>query len=252
MAQNDDLLLLLSKVNDAITISENKYMVKSVGFLTPSERVYIEKNIRKPLDSKLIYFGGYDDAERVLFIVCPEYIDEETAKEEISALSVKARNLSEMSHRDFLGSLMGLGIKREMVGDIVLMEDRCVIFVRSEIKEYILANLEKIGRHGIEISSCDIKENLIPQKKTEEISGTVSSIRLDSVLSTALKTSRSKAVELILGKAVLVNFEETENISKTLSEGDIISVRKKGRFKLSHIGGLTRKGRYSVVIEKYI
>ncbi len=252
MPQKDETKLLLSKAQDTIDICENKYMVKSVGFLTPSERVFLQKSLKKPYSAKTMFFGGYDEAERTLFIAFPEYVSEEEAKEELCALCVTARNLGEMSHRDFLGSLMGLGIKREMVGDIVLSEDRCIIFVRSEIKDYILTNLEKIGRDGILVSLCENYENLIPKKKTEEIRGTVSSVRLDSVLATALKTSRSKAVSLILGKVVSVNWEETENVSKTLSEGDIISVKGKGRFKLSHLNGQTKKGRDSIVIEKYV
>ncbi len=252
MTQNDDLKLLLSKADDAVTISENKYMVKAVGFLTPSERVYLEKNCKKPIDGRIVFFGGYDEAERTLMLAVPEYVSDEDAKSEISALLVKARNLSEMSHRDFLGSLMGLGIKREMVGDILVFEDKCIIFVRSEIREYILSNLEKIGRHGIEISAMNVDEIEIPQRKTEEIDGTVAGIRLDSVLSVALKTSRSRAAELIVGGLVSLNWEETDSVSKNLSEGDIISVRGKGRFKVSRIGGLTRKGRYSISVERYI
>ena len=252
MTPNDELKLLLSKADDAVTISENKYMVKSVGFLTPAERVFIEKNVKKPFDGRIIWFGGYADAERTLMLAVPEYISDEDAEAEVSAILIRARNLKEMSHRDFLGSLMGLGFKREMVGDILVFEDRCIIFVRSEIRDYILTNLEKIGRHGIEISSCELNEVEIPQRQTEEIGGTVAGIRLDSVLSVALKTSRSRAAELITGGLVSLNWEETENVSKSLSEGDIISVRGKGRFKVSCIGGLTRKGRYSITVERYI
>ena len=199
-----------------------------------------------------MYFGGYPEAERVLMLAVPEYLSDEDAEKEISALQIKARNLSEMSHRDFLGSLMGLGIKREMVGDSLVFEDRCIIFVRSEIQDYILSNLEKIGRHGIDIQPCNLNEVDIPEKQTEEIDGTVAGIRLDSVLSVALKTSRSRATEFITGGLVSLNWEETDNISKGLSEGDIISVRGKGRFKVSRIGGLTRKGRYSITVERYI
>ncbi len=252
MTQNDELKLLLSKADDAVTISENKYMVKSVGFLTPAERVFIEKNVKRPVGGRIIWFGGYSDAERMLMLAVPEYISDEEVEAEVSALLIRARNLSEMSHRDFLGSLMGLGIKREMVGDILVLEDRSIIFVRSEIKEYILTNLEKIGRHGIEIQSCQPNEVEIPQKQTEEIDGTVAGIRLDSVLSVALRTSRSRAAELITGGLVSLNWEETDNVSKGLSEGDVISVRGKGRFKVSRIGGLTRKGRYSISVERYI
>lgn len=252
MTQGDDLKILLSKAEDAVSLSENKYMTKSVGFLTPSERVFLEKNCRKPVDGRTVFYGGYDDAERTLMVVLPEYADDEEYKSEISPLLITARNLAEMSHRDFLGSLMGLGIKREMVGDILVLEDRCIIFVRKEIKDYILSNLDKVGRHGIMISACETDEVKIPPKKTEKISGTVATVRLDSVLSVALKTSRSRALEYITGGLVSLNWEETDNVSKMLTEGDVISVRGKGRFKVSCIGGLTKKGRYSILVDKYI
>lgn len=252
MTQNDELKLLLSRANDAVSISENKYMVKSVGFLTPAERVFLQKYAKRPIGGQILYFGGYAEAERTLFIAVPEYFEESAAKEEIAALKVTGRNIKEMNHRDFLGSLMGLGIKRSMVGDILVFEDKCIIFVKSEISGYIVSNLEKIGRNGINISQCDIDELEIPPKKTEEISGTVAGIRLDSVLSVALKTSRSKAAELICGGAVSLNWEETDSVSKTVCEGDMISVKGKGRFKVKRIGDLTKKGRYAAVIEKYI
>ncbi len=252
MTPSDGLKLLLSRINDAVYLAENKYTVKAVGFLTPSEAAYVKRNMPKPAVCKAVYFGGYDEAERTLFIALPEYFDEEAVQEEIAVIKVTGCNISEISHRDVLGSLMGLGIKREMVGDILVFEDKCLIFVRSEIADYILSNLEKIGRNGINASLCNIAEVDIPQKKTEEISGTVAGIRLDSVLSVALKTSRSKAAVLIESGAVSLNWEETDNASKGLNEGDILSVKGKGRFKLSRIGDLTKKGRYAVIVEKYI
>lgn len=252
MTQNDDLKLLLSRANDAVSISENKYMVKAVGFLTPAEAAYLMRNAKLPIGGRVVYFGGHKEAERTLFIVIPEYLDDAAAKEEISALNITGRNLREMNHRDFLGSLMGLGIKREMVGDILVFEDKCIIFVRSEIADYIVSNLDKIGRNGVNVSISKVDEIEIPPRRTESISGTVAGIRLDSVLSVALKTSRSKAAEFITGGVVSLNWEETESVSKSVSEGDIISVKGKGRFKVSRIGDLTKKGRYGIVIEKYV
>lgn len=252
MTSNDELKLLLSKANDAVTISENKYMVKSVGFLTPGERGFVEKNVKRPIDGRIVFFGGYDEAERTLMIVLPPYAGSEEAAEEVLALSVKARFFNELSHRDFLGSLMGLGIKREMIGDIVLLENEGIIFVKPEIGEYITSNLEKVGRHGVEITACKAEIIKIPPKKTEKITGTVSGVRIDSVLGVALKTSRSRAAELIQSGAVSLNWEEIQSVSKGLSSGDIISVKGKGRFKLSEIGGLTRKGRYAITVERYI
>lgn len=252
MTQNDDLNLLLRRADDAVTISENKYMVKAVGFLTPAERVYLQRNVKRPMDGRILYFGGYPDAERTLLIALPEYIDDFAARDEIAALSITGRDIGGLTHRDFLGSLMGLGIKRETVGDILVFEDKCLVFVKKEIADYIVSNLSKIGRSGVKIAVSDVDEVEIPPKKTEEISGTVAAARLDSVLAVACRTSRSKAVEYITGGAVSVNWEETDNVSKILSENDIISVKGKGRFKVSRIGGLTKKGRYGVTIEKYI
>lgn len=252
MTEKDELKLLKSRADDAILIAENKYTVKSVGFLTPAERVVLQKNCAKPHGGKVLYFGGYEEAERTLFVALPEYFEDEDAKDEIALLVATGRNITEMSHRDFLGSLMGLGIKREMVGDILLFEDKCLIFVKREIADYIIGNLEKIGRNGIKIEKAELGDFEIPPKRTEEIGGTVAGVRLDCVLSVALKTSRSKTVEYIASGKVTVNWEETENVSKMLSEGDILSVKGKGRYKLSKIGDLTKKGRYSIVVERYI
>ncbi len=252
MTANDELYLLLRRANDAVKISEEKYMVKTVGFLTPAERVFLQKNADRPQGGRIIYFGGYAEAERTLFAAVPEYIDDSAVRDETALLSITGRNLENLTHRDFLGSLMGLGIKREMVGDILVLVGRCLIFVRREIAPYILSNLDRIGRDGVKIEIADVKDIEIPPKKTEVISGTVAGIRLDSVLSVACKTSRAKAAEYITGGAVSVNWEETENVSKGLKEDDVISVKGKGRFKVSRIGGVTKKGRFSVTVEKYI
>ena len=252
MTVNDELNLLLRRANDAVKISEDKYMVKTVGFLTPAERVFLQKNADKPTDGRIIYFGGYPEAERTLFAAVPQYIEDDAVWNEVALLSVTGRNIENMTHRDFLGSLMGLGIKREMVGDILVLASRCLIFVRREIAPYILSNLDRIGRDGVKIEIADFNDIEIPPRKTEEISGTVAGIRLDAVLSIACKTSRAKAAEYITGGAVSVNWEETENVSKGVKENDVISVKGKGRFKVSRIGGLTKKGRYGVTVEKYI
>lgn len=251
MTLNDEQNRLLRRAKDALSISENKYMIKSVGFLTPFEAEFLKRNIKAPMGVSVRYIGGYAEAERTLFTVVPEYLEDE-ADNEIAVLLAEARNLSQMTHRDFLGSLMGLGIKRETIGDILVYEDKCLIFVRREMADYIVSNLTKIGRDGINITVCDVKDVDVAPKKTEEISGTVSSARLDAVLSLALKTSRAKAAELITGGAVSLNWNEELSVSKSVCEGDVLSVKRFGRFKVGSIGDLTKKGRYKAVILKYV
>ena len=165
-------------------------------------------------------------------------------------LECTGRDLEGLSHRDYLGSLMGLGIVRESIGDILVLPDKAFVFIKPEQTEYILQNLTKIGRRGIRLRLCDIGEVELPERACKEISTTVSA--LDSVITSAIGTSRGKAAEVIRGGSVTVNWEEVEELSKVLKEGDVFSVRGFGRFCLSHVGGTTRKGRQSIIISRYL
>lgn len=245
--------LVVSKVFDAVQISERQYVEKTVGFLDPHQvRVAsAELSGKVPFDMKTEFFGGYDEAERCMFICCPEYIEPDYDSL-ISVLEITGRDISELSHRDYLGSLMGLGIKRENIGDILPFDDKCIVFVKPEMKGYIADNLTKIGRHGISIRVGSLSEIKIPRKKTQFMRETVSSLRLDCIVSAALNISRSKAAELIKAERVNLNFETANSVSDIVNEGDLISVRTFGRFKLTEICGITRKGRNSIIIEKYI
>jgi len=181
----------------------------------------------------------------------PEFFEEEY-KEEISVLEITGRNINELSHRDFLGSLMGLGVERKTVGDILVYEDRAYVFILKDMEDYILENVDKIGRHGVKIRSIMPDELTLPEKKTEEISGTVSAPRLDAVVALCTRLSRGKASELIETDKVSVNWEVKNNVSLSLKDGDLISIRGYGRFKLDKINGLSRKGRIHITILKYI
>ncbi|MEG1441195.1 MAG: YlmH/Sll1252 family protein, partial [Oscillospiraceae bacterium] len=240
--------LIISRAEDAIQISEKRYSIKSIGFLSPHQRVVIQNNLHPPLDINIAFFGGFDGAERTLFVSSPEYLEVEYA-DIISVLEITGRDISELSHRDFLGSLLSLGIKREKIGDILPCGEKAFVFVRSDIAEYIVSNMNKIGNRGIHVKITDPNEAQIPEKEIKEISGTVSSLRLDSVLALAMGTSRSKVVEIIKSDKVSVNWEASDDVSLNIKENDIISVRGFGRIKLSHVGGITRKGRHSIIID---
>ena len=248
----DEEKLLIRRAEDAVDIASRNYTVSAVGFLNEAEAALLKRNSFKSDEVKIVYFGGFEEAERTLFMAVPEYADENEIKGKITALMCTGRNISGLSHRDFLGSLMGLGIERRLVGDILTFPNKCLIFVKSEIADYIIQNITKIGREGVSISKYAADEIDVPKRRTEEISASVASLRLDAVLSEALKTSRGRAAEVISSGAVSLNFEETDNLSKNISAGDILSVRKFGRFKIKEIGGTTRKGRLKIVIEKYI
>ena len=144
--------LIVSKAFDTVSIAERQYICKTMGFLNPHQAAVVRREISRkiPSDIGVEFYGGYKDAERCLFICFPEYLEPDYDSI-ISVLEITARDIDKMSHRDYLGSLMGLGIKRENIGDILPLEDRCYIFTKSDISGYIIDNLLKIGRHGVKI-----------------------------------------------------------------------------------------------------
>lgn len=239
--------LLLSRAEDALRIAEKRYEVKTLGFLTPRERMLLKTQLLPNSDMSMLFDGGYDEAERTLLVCFPEFIVP-NRDEYLDLIECTGRDTAELSHRDYLGSLMGLGIVRESIGDILVLEDRAMFFVKPEITEYILQNLTKIGRCGVHLKRCSANDAEIPQPKEKEIETTVSSLRLDSIVSAAAGVSRSRSAELIQSSAVAVNWESVSEPSVTLKEGDVFSVRGFGRMKLLRIGGRTRKGRLSVTI----
>ncbi|MBR5152905.1 MAG: RNA-binding protein [Clostridia bacterium] len=243
--------LLLSKAEDTMRIAQKRYSVKTLGFLNPVERLFLTRNLLPDADMQVIFNGGYPDAERTLLVCAPDFL-EPLPEEYLSVLECSGRDLETLTHRDYLGSLMGLGIVRESIGDILVADGKGFIFVKPSQVPYILQNLTKIGRHGIRIRECNIDEVVIPEPDTKEIQTTVSSLRLDSVLAAATNLARGKAAELIQAGLVTVNWETEEEVSCMLKEGDMLSVRGYGRIRLTSVGGLTRKGRQAIVVSRYV
>ena len=252
MNQGFDEKLLLAKARDVVELSERYCSLKHTEFLTPSEAQTIKNNYIHGLESVQAFVGGYEDAERVMFISYPDFLTDIDEGEFLCALIITGRDIESLSHRDYLGSLLGLGIKREKIGDILVSPDGTIVFSASDISDYIINNLTKIGRSGIHIERkniCDIK---VPEKKTETIRGTVQSVRFDAVLSTALRLSRGKAMQLIEAEKATVNWNECLQGSYSMKEGDVFSVRGYGRFRLERIDGPTKKGRVGIEILKYV
>lgn len=244
---------LISRAEDLLDMAQRQYTCKHSGFLSPHERIVLQRNLKAPRDIKTDYFGGYDEAERSVLLCYPDDFElSDFGIPPITSLLIEGKDLERLNHRDYLGSLLGLGLKREKIGDILSDGKRCYIFVLEEIAPYILLNLSKIGSAGIQLKQISLDEVKVPEKKTQAIEGTVSSLRLDNVLSLALNTSRSKAVEYLRSGRVMLNWEPEENVSKTLKEGDMLSIRGFGRVKLTAVGGKTRKDRTHISLAKYV
>jgi len=251
MENGIDEKLLIARAADTAMLCERQYTIKTMGFLTPAESAIISRNMPSG-DVKRLFYGGYDEAERKLFVAMPEYADESDLDEFITALEITGREIGNLSHRDFLGSLLGLGLKREKIGDILVYEDKTVVFVLSDIADYIVLNLQKIGRCGVKVQKKTLGETELPQRRSETFCVTVASMRFDCVIAAATRLSRTKVVELLASGRVALNWLECKNASATVKTGDVFSIRGMGKFCVGNEIRETKKGRLAVEIEKML
>ena len=253
IANSIDDKLLIAKILDKAKKSEYAQVQVSSDFLDPGRISLVEKALSFCNDVNYTVYGGYIGAERKAVIFYPEFMEDSIDYSDIFYnLSIKPKNMGNMNHRDFLGSLLGLGIKREKIGDILVKEDHCNVIVMADICDYIKFNLEKVGNTGVEVDTCDLEELQFFEPKLRDIKATVASLRLDSVAGAGFGLSRSKIADLIKGDKVNLNWQTTDNVSKMIKQGDIISIKGKGRIVVENIGGVTKKGRISVLIKKFI
>lgn len=240
----DDYRLLISRVDDLVYKSYTEDYV-FLGFINELEVSQVHNYLNK-LKVEHSFYGGYPNASRVFLYIGDAYTD----YSEIKALRIILKGKEELSHRDFLGSLMGLGISRESVGDIVLINDGAVAFVRSEVYSYIIDNLTSVGRQGVKLSEYnENRESLGSLKEETEI--LLTSMRVDNFITSVCKCSRQTAIEYIENDKVFVNYSCVSKPSKTLDFDDIVSIRGFGKYKIGAILRKTKSDRIVLSVLQY-
>lgn len=253
IAQTVEDRLLLAKVWDKINAGLRKNIPASTCFLSPRE-LDMTRYLFGDLPG-LHPFGGYGDAERKILCWFPDYLEEDALYDEDSPLMCLRATFwdgDSPSHRDFLGALMGAGIARETVGDICVSKGSCDFFVTAEIAPYILQNFTSAGRTHLHLERVPLSEVVIAEPEVKEIRDTVASLRLDSILSSGFRIGRGAAAQYITTGKAAIDGLPCEKPDKTVAEGMKISVRGLGKIRLKAVGGQTKKGRISVVIDRYI
>ena len=201
-------------------------------------------------------YGGYDEAERRMLVCVPRDLplnDEEAAEGLLRVLRVRLPAISrELSHRDYLGSLLGLGIDRRLTGDILVRPDGADILIVPGIEEFLLKELHRIGSVEVKTEAVSAGELIIPVARVEFIKDSVSSVRLDSIVSSAFRISRGKAAEAVRRGLVSVDHAECVKPDAAVHEGSSIVLKGKGKAVLEETGGESRKGRIRIVIKRYI
>ncbi|MDF2593780.1 MAG: hypothetical protein K0R69_121 [Clostridia bacterium] len=197
-------------------------------------------------------FGGYEEAERQMLGFFPGYETDFLFPIDCLKVNVKTGIGRALSHRDFLGALLGLGIERDTIGDIMIKPFGAYIIIKDIMTEYISYMMTSIGRyHTIEISAIELRELKIDKPETKEINTTVASLRTDAVLSAAFGLSRGTCTKLIQNDKAKCNGTDISP-SHLLKQGDVVTLRGYGKMKLKQINGITKKERLHICIEKYI
>ena len=158
----------------------------------------------------------------------------------------------ELSHRDILGAFMGMGCKREILGDIIFIPEGAQFVADKSFTTYIMNNLTQIGSAPVSLTEITEADLLQKEEKVKVISATVAALRLDAVAAAGYGVSRSRMADEIKGQNVKVNWKEAKNAAQPVSEGDIISFRSRGRVEVAEIRGTTKKGRLSITLKRYI
>lgn len=253
IAKNAEDRVLLAKIWDKITAGMRKNIPANTGFLTLRELELCRYLFGR--QEGLLSFGGYEGAERQMLIYLPEYLDKDSLYEEDAPLVCLRATFYDgdtPTHRDFLGALMGEGIAREIVGDICVGKGQCNFFVTAEIAPYILQNFTGAGRTKLHLEQIPLSEVIVPKPETKEIRDTVASLRLDSIISSGFRIGRSSAAQYVSAGKAAINGLPCEKPDKAVDAGDKISVRGLGKICLRSVNGQTKKGRISVVIDRYI
>ena len=229
-------------------------------FLNLNEQNILHSSPKDRLYTGVIVFGGYDFAERQMAAFIPDALslrdikDLDIFQSEISVLHISPLNkkYSEaLSHRDYLGAILNLGIERGMIGDILITDSEAIVFVKMQMQEFLTENITRI-RHTSVLATIDELTDFHYSPRYEEIKGTVASVRLDSLLSVAFSSSRSKLSGLIEGGKVFVNGRLITSNAYQVKEHDIISVRGMGKFEFIETLAFTKKKRIYVLIHKYV
>lgn len=238
-----------SHITDLSDKCFNKNIQTSTGFLDLREQSIV-KLMSRDFKVPYVLFGGFEDAQRKKLYFLPDYIDEPDT--DISILEISHNTSNSLSHRDYLGSVLGLGVKREKIGDIIVFDKGAQIIIENNISNFMMSNFVKTGRINVSTELKNISQLKETVQEIKIINDTVKSLRLDAIISSGFSCSRGNALKYIQSSKVFVNDVLTEKADKQINEGDKIILRGSGKIILSSIGSLSKKGRIIIEIQKFI
>ena len=251
LAHSGEEKILLASLLDKEHTCETRGYATSTRFLSMSERALCTEAVHQAgATGHALFWGGYEDAERGIYLFYPDYMDEESARlsAPLALLRAHKSRSDTLTHRDYLGAILGLGIRREWVGDILVQEHGAYVFCLPSVAPALL-ELEQVGRTGVKAAAVELAAVPVPERKVRPVTFTVQSARLDAVVSGMFRLSRTSAAAQIRAGAVHLNYTECLRPDAPVAPGDVLSLRGAGKGSVTEVGGMSRKGRQFVTAE---
>ena len=226
--------------------------IENTNFLNPYESELALGVINQVSDINYLIDGGYQGAERKRISIFPDYLFMDSIENQVSILKISGNfKFQQITHRDFLGALMSLGIKREMIGDILILDDFTQVIIALELEDFIQLKLNRVHQIPVEVKKIRRDDLVEAQENTREINATVASMCLDAVASAGFGDSRSKISRDIKGEKVKLNWKMISNPASRVEIEDMISIRGRGRVKVKSINGKSHRGRIKLSLLRY-
>ena len=241
---------ILKRAEDLARRCEGRGVPTNTGFLTPAERYALEHD-HALREANMLFHGGHPDAERTMAFFLPDWMEPDALdiSEHIRAIRLTAA-FGEPGHRDYMGAILGMGVGREWVGDILVEGHEAIALCQPSVLSHLLS-IDKVGRYGVKVVEIPLDEIPAREKKTEERRFTVMSPRLDAVAAGLFHLSRTECSRQIAMGALSLNYAECFKPDAAVREGDVLTLRGTGKGRIREIGGSSRKGRLFVTAELY-
>ncbi len=251
IARDSEDKLLLARIFDKYEQMERRGIPTATAFLSPREQTMAQALLNSAgIRSGYLFDGGYEGAERKLIAFLPEWAD--GCEGELCFLRASFHGTdSTLTHRDILGSLMGLGITREKVGDILISPHSADVVVAEGIAGFLKNDWDSAGRVRLTVTEIDRQELEIPEAKVTQVQDTVSSMRLDAVVSAAFSISRGRAAELIAAGKVSLDHMPCVKCDKAVGEESVLTARGFGKAVVRECSRVSKKGRIILIIDRY-
>ena len=246
-----DTALLRARIEDTVRLADKRQFAAFLGFLDEREQAEVEQILCKLSVTNFRFYGGFDDSERCLLGVFADAVECDNACFPVRVAAFYCRADKKLTHRDVLGTLMAMGLRRDAIGDILCDNGLAVVFLREEIFAYVCEQVEKIGGEAVRVEQD--YDGVLPVAHTfSELRDTIASARLDAVVSALVRCSRDRSAQLIRSDSVSVNRVPVGSVSHSVVVGSTVTVRGHGKFIIDELGPETKKGRLRFTARKYL